>query len=137
MTGRLMSFGLYSERAIYEVKGKMGVRYVDKECEYCGKRMVMVSSRRKYCDSCQEKVKNESCKVHYKTRKNAPKPVRDIRDITQCRTCKYSEYLGGGNNIICNYIEVMGHMRGCEPSPNCTKYEKGKRTSIKLRRRGL
>ena len=35
--------------------------------------------------------------------------------------CKYSICLGG--DLICDYLAIMGHSRGCPPE-SCNKYEK-------------
>lgn len=49
-------------------------------------------------------------------------------DNKQCRTCIYrSNHEENTDRIHCDYIGFTGHMRGCHPSPNCTKYVKGKR----------
>lgn len=49
-------------------------------------------------------------------------------DNKQCRTCIYrSNHEENTDGIHCDYIGFTGHMRGCHPSPTCTKYVKGKR----------
>ena len=49
-------------------------------------------------------------------------------DNKQCRTCIYrSNHEENTDRIHCDYIGFTGHMRGCHPSPTCTKYVKGKR----------
>ena len=53
-------------------------------------------------------------------------------DNKQCETCifrssdqsRQDQFM---TRVHCDYISVTGHMRGCHPSPNCTKYVKGKR----------
>ena len=42
-----------------------------------------------------------------------------------CNTCKFSTSIAGCR-VICNYMDLFGHSRRCEPE-NCAKYEKGKR----------
>ena len=47
----------------------------------------------------------------------------------QCRTCIYrSNHDENTDRIHCDYIGFTGHIRGCHPSPTCTKYVKGKRS---------
>lgn len=49
-----------------------------------------------------------------------------------CKTCKYRigvNYKVEG--MHCNYIEITGHMRGCDAA-DCDKYEKGKMLTKKL-----
>ena len=41
----------------------------------------------------------------------------------QCKTCRYWDIY----NKMCDYFHITGMLRECEPSPNCTKYEKGKK----------
>lgn len=50
-------------------------------------------------------------------------------DNKQCRTCIYrsNHHDQNADMIQCDYIGFTGHMRGCHPSPTCTKYVKGKR----------
>lgn len=42
-----------------------------------------------------------------------------------CNTYKFSTSISGCR-VICNYMDLFGHSRGCKPE-NCAKYEKGKR----------
>lgn len=55
-------------------------------------------------------------------------------DNTQCKECLYKAVNPAGANIFnCWYILLTGKARKCEPSPNCTKFEKytpGKRFEI-------
>ena len=48
-------------------------------------------------------------------------------DISQCRTCRFWD----NHNKLCDYLNVTGKLRRCEPSPNCTKYERGKKKNEK------
>ena len=52
-------------------------------------------------------------------------------DNKQCRTCIFRSNDRDGDHLLtrvhCDYISITGHMRGCHPSPTCTKYVKGKR----------
>ena len=58
----------------------------------------------------------------------------DNKDRHLCKTCifKSSDWERKTNGYRCNYIEVVGHSRGCPPE-DCDKYEKGrkKRTRTK------
>ena len=51
-------------------------------------------------------------------------------DDTQCRTCEYGAkgiYVCR-NQYMCDYFDKTGgHLRLCEPSPNCIKYKPRKR----------
>lgn len=42
-----------------------------------------------------------------------------------CSTCKFS-WRSQGEETMCNYMEIFGHSRGCDPK-NCIKYKRGKR----------
>lgn len=49
------------------------------------------------------------------------KPIK--ANTRQCKSCLYRS--NNGDDVInCYYILFMGHSRGCEPSPNCTKYKR-------------
>lgn len=54
--------------------------------------------------------------------------------MNKCKTCKYHGYIGCGYcmDMICQYILVTGHMRGCPVGDDCIKYEKGKRAKTKV-----
>lgn len=43
---------------------------------------------------------------------------------SKCGTCQYRQQMG--IHLLCNYICVTGHMRGCS-TKDCTRYVKGKR----------
>ncbi len=43
----------------------------------------------------------------------------------RCKKCKYHG-VAGTIGIICNYLLVTNHMRGCEAT-HCSRYEKGER----------
>lgn len=51
----------------------------------------------------------------------------------QCKTCIYrsNHHDSNADRIHCDYLGIMGHMRGCHSSPTCTKYVKGKRLRTK------
>ena len=112
----------------------MGVRYIDKRCEMCGRLMRQVCSRKRLCKACQKESMRIS--IHYRQgakKRRLTEALSFRADTTQCRNCIYRAFLGSGKNIICNYIELTGHMRGCEPSPHCEKYKEGKSISVELR----
>jgi len=105
------------------------VRYVDKECAYCGKKMIHVAHSRKYCNDCRKKAENDRAKIHYKSRKNRVPIVKHTPyygDFSQCKTCKYRGIMDNSMKF-CDYFSIVGQKRPSkEPSPNCTSYEKGK-----------
>lgn len=43
----------------------------------------------------------------------------------KCAKCVYHSSVSSGHDIICDYIGVTGHSRGC-PASQCDKYRKGK-----------
>ena len=42
--------------------------------------------------------------------------------------CKYAIMLEGG---LCNYVEMTGQLKRCDPTPDCEKYEKVERNNAK------
>lgn len=48
---------------------------------------------------------------------------------SKCSTCQYRQKINE-SLLICNYIGVTGHMRGCS-AKNCTRYVRGKRIHSK------
>ena len=50
----------------------------------------------------------------------------------KCKTCIYHSYIAGSYNstLICQYILITGHMRGCPAGDECIRYEKGKRLKV-------
>jgi hypothetical protein len=58
--------------------------------------------------------------------------VADAINIDQCKACLYRANFKY-DVFNCLYILFVGQSRGCEPSPNCTKYKKyNKRERKKL-----
>lgn len=56
-------------------------------------------------------------------RKKRTRRRQNVRCVKRCgkSDCKYSTCLGG--DLICDYLAIMGHSRGCPPE-SCNKYEK-------------
>lgn len=106
------------------------VMVIDKKCEYCGKMMLRVTERRKYCsDACRKRASRIKAKIHYKSRKEESPIIKRTPyygDISQCITCLYRTTIDG-NLTMCNYMGIMGHSRPCEPSPDCTVYKKSRK----------
>ena len=73
------------------------MKYIDKKCECCGEMM-----------------------------RKEPKAKNNFGDVTQCKTCRFRGHLPSSPVICCDYTDITGKARLCDPSPNCTKYEKGK-----------
>lgn len=86
--------------------------------------MTGVSRQRKYCATCQRIVANMRMRKCYAKAKKMPKRAKKYYgDASQCRTCRFWGVLAKGQ-MFCDYIEICGKMRGCDPSPNCNKYER-------------
>lgn len=56
--------------------------------------------------------------------------------------CVYAMLMCGSSeksgNYHCGYILITGHMRGCDPGMNCTRYLRGKRlpqTALTVKRK--
>lgn len=45
-------------------------------------------------------------------------------DRTQCKKCLYRTESEMRSVHYCDYFSMTGELRHCEPSPNCTKFEK-------------
>lgn len=45
----------------------------------------------------------------------------DECDTTRCEKCSYSAY-NGTLGVICEYLLITGHVRGCEPGEACDKF---------------
>lgn len=111
-------------RAIDKERGK-AKKATNKQrtCNLCGADISDRGSSALYCLECAKLQREKSIKEHIQKRqklKNAPDRV----DRKQCKTCVYR---GWNQEYACNYIAITGQMRGCPPSPNCTRYQKGKR----------
>lgn len=92
-----------------------------KKCAECG--ALLPDGRAKFCKACVRKRARKQYKKP-KTEKETVKIKKTAHskpDTSQCRTCLYR---GDVNVPMCDYLYITGHMRGCEPSPNCTKYVK-------------
>lgn len=48
--------------------------------------------------------------------------------MSKCDTCIYRALKG--KPWKCEYIEITGHNRNCEPGNLCTEYKKGKRIKL-------
>lgn len=83
------------------------------KCLRCQKE---VSASTVLCKECRKEFKG--AKPYQRKRK--PKILN-----TQCKTCKYRYRVQSNvNEYLCDYLSIVGHMRPCEPSPNCTVYER-------------
>ena len=103
----------------------MGMKII--KCRLCGKEFESRTAHRKYCDACVRTAKWQTSNRFYKKIKSAkaahkPIPKKVRADVSQCRKCVYRGMIG--SNVICDYLDIVGHMRGCEPSPNCSAFEK-------------
>ena len=43
----------------------------------------------------------------------------------KCRKCRFRAPYGDVNG--CDYMHITGHMRGCPPGDDCTRFEEGER----------
>lgn len=91
-------------------------------CEDCGQLVLKKHPMTKRCPECQrEHNKQEQRKYHKKRSKTNVKPV------SQCKKTKTCIYGSTMSHIdICNYLEMVGHSRGC-PVKGCTKYKRRKK----------
>ena len=90
-------------------------------CLRCGR---AVGTATKYCRPCREALKKEVPGAN--KQRFTMKDLMRIKNV-QCKTCKYGwKMRNGTDNYLCDYLEITGHKRPCEPSPNCTVYEKRK-----------
>lgn len=103
------------------------------KCECCGESFETSGRMLKLCPACRnyktaKSVYREGTRPRDQVGGKPARPVKkDKPNITQCRTCRYSaKYSDFSGAVLCDYIGVTGHRRPCEPSPNCTVYEKGK-----------
>lgn len=101
------------------------------KCEICGKGFYY-ERKCKYCPECRENgsvyKKRLEMQREWNKRARALKDKAKQRakvDDRQCRTCLYRAYGEcWGNGLRCDYLELTGHMRPSEPSPNCTAYKR-------------
>ena len=97
------------------------------KCRLCGAEIEARSANRKYCDTCSRAAKRMAARKRYKKYivPNVPRTLRPkapAPNVSQCRKCVYRGYIG--KTIFCDYIEITGTMRGCDPSPDCVVFEK-------------
>ena len=101
---------------------------MERRCEICGK--VLKGRQRKYCSiECSKNYSKgtERTTSEKKSRTYANNKVLASRANTkQCRTCEYWY----DKQSLCDYYTKTGQLRGCEPSPNCTKYERKKKGGV-------
>lgn len=105
----------------------------EKVCSDCGKVFYADTKYKRKCPKCIESKRREYRKKQreqYKKpecvmeKRKAEKPAeRMIINQKQCKTCLY-RWQATGSVLGCDYLELVGHMRPSEPSPNCTCYEK-------------
>lgn len=50
------------------------------------------------------------------------------KQSNKCKTCQYRA--AEAVEWECNYIDIVGHSRNCEPGNLCTKYKKGDRLTL-------
>lgn len=100
------------------------------KCECCGEAFEAPTRATKLCDKCRRCIKAPG--VHTKVQKQKANKEREKEpDKTRCRTCRFaSRYSDSPNDILCDYILIMGHSRGCDPGKDCTKYEKRKEKRV-------
>ena len=83
------------------------------KCLKCGH---YVNEHQKYCSTCRKNIDDNKNNSKIKEQKYSPN--------TQCCTCIYSwKEFGKENYYYCDYLNKMGHMRPCKPSPDCTEYK--------------
>lgn len=97
------------------------------KCRLCGAEIEARTANRKYCDTCSRAARRMAARECYKKYKaphkqRMPRPKAPGPDVSQCRKCVYRGYIG--KTIFCDYIEIAGMTRGCDPSPDCTVFEK-------------
>lgn len=63
--------------------------------------------------------------VYYNMRRGEKAGMGPNADRKKCKTCQYRGIKNG-----CDYIEIVGHSRGCSVE-SCTVYKKGARQEIK------
>lgn len=89
-----------------------------KNCKYCGKEFVAKSCE-KYCSKrCRKDFENEKAKKERDAKLKQYKWPSDKK----CSKCKYPVLIEG--HYCCDYLNIVGRMRGCEYGDKCTKFEK-------------
>lgn len=81
-------------------------------------------------DKCRPKKKTEEISVNYKNPDARPGWNADRK---KCKTCRYRQAHNNPtdqNKGNCNYIEIVGHSRGCTVE-DCDRYVKGARMERK------
>ncbi len=106
-----------------------------RKCSACGADFASDKKKASRCPECKRKTikrMRDSCKKPGAIRKTMKKPKakdnvfglhRKKADTTQCRTCLYRTQ-EDDRDYFCYYIALTGHRRPCEPSPDCTAYER-------------
>lgn len=57
--------------------------------------------------------------------------IKDYSKDKICYNCKYGT-CAGGNYSFCNYLEITGHMRGCDADYyHCEKFERGEHIVVR------
>lgn len=101
-------------------------------CKICGRVFGALTQQKTTCPDCR---KSKSLKVTRAREKIKRPPVVEHRyDMRLCKTCIYRG-LVNGNTLICDYLSITGHMRGCDIGPDCDKYTRRTRANVKPRRK--
>lgn len=108
------------------------------KCEICGQVFERIGTRQKYCKPCAEWKKkadaSQKCKEYRRKRKirealgihKKSEPDINVCDDKKCRLCKYCFRPNSSTTVMCQYIDIVGHSRGC-PAGKCSKYERRKK----------
>ena len=115
-------------------------------CEICGARILITSSRKKYCPECAEAMRRAAHlrgKDKYKAELMAVKRGLDLEKYKGTdKECRYKKSCIYGGRQFCEYMTITGHSRLLAGYPikdgKCGAYRRGrtKRTKQPLPRSG-
>lgn len=97
------------------------------KCSMCGVEVLKKHPKTTRCPSCQTKYHSKKAAEKQKRLRAAQGRSNQVHRSTECKKTKICRY---GSNVgaldICNYMEIVGHSRGC-PVENCKEFKRRKR----------
>ena len=93
-------------------------------CDSCMEEVILDTIAKIECDPWQQEQNNEPERQQDQAEETTER--QNVEPVTyQCskvmKTCYYARKIGGA--MVCNYIEIEGHRRVCDPE-ECDKYKR-------------
>lgn len=98
-----------------------------KRCKFCGEEIRDAAPGEMYCsEECRQRQENVKKVLSglgvTKPIKSGETRAKKEKKNKRCSTCRFSVRIG--QQHYCDYMNITGYRRDCEPDEDCTKYEK-------------